>query len=96
LETEKILGMLGLARRAGKAILGLDNIKKFKGQAIIIVLASDSSDRTKRKINEMEKHVIDIGRTKLELGHLLGVGEVSAVAVTDINFAAKIKELEKL
>ena len=51
--------MLGLARRANKVILGLDNIIKYKARCKILVLAADASDRTKRNATDLDLGVTD-------------------------------------
>jgi len=52
LKTNNIYGLIGLARRAGKISFGTesseDTIKK--GKAKLVVIAEDSSDRTKMRI----------------------------------------------
>ena len=51
---EKIFGMLGLARRAGKLIYGSDAAVNAvrSGKAKAVILAADASDRTKKLINK--------------------------------------------
>ena len=80
------LGILGLARRAGKVILGYDSILKSTRVCKILIVASDISERTKKNIYNLNINVMESGLTKSELGRLLGAGEVAVLAVTDENF----------
>lgn len=85
-------GLLGLCRRAGKLILGLDNIEKNTKKCVLIVAASDASDRTARSIKAFGKPVILTDMTKAQLGSLFGAGDVAACGITDPNFASALQD----
>lgn len=91
----KILSMLGLARRANKVILGLDNIIKYKARCKILVLAADASDRTKRNATDLELETISLQLTKAEIGRALGCEGVAVLGVTDSEFANAVRKLSQ-
>lgn len=97
--TERIRGMLGLAMRAGKLVVGTEMICRAmpKGAAQLVVISCGASDGTKRKLSyKCEFYSIDIVEVDIdteELGRLLGKTYTpAAVAVTDCGIAEQIKE----
>lgn len=95
---DKILSFLGLARRAGKLILGndaaIESVKKKK--ACLILLAGDISENTGNKaVKTAEEYNIEhikLDRTKEQIMYALG--KYSAVmSVIDKGFAERIKVL---
>ena len=46
---DKFRSLLGFARKSGNLIIGFDNIRKKSSKAILLVSASDPSERTKKK-----------------------------------------------
>ena len=95
---EKLLSLLGIARRAGKAALGFDTAADSmrSGKCRLLLLASDLSERTKRSINNAAQNaqvrtiVLNIPMETLgaAVGKLTGI-----VAVNDKGFAEKMKTL---
>ncbi len=83
--------LLGLARRAGKCLLGYDSIRKASQSICLLLCAQDCSERMQKNILALNRYCITLDLTKAELGKLLGAGEVSLVAVIDKNFAAGIE-----
>ena len=51
----RVLGMLGLAAKAGKITFGADSCKEaiMKNKVKLIILAQDASERTKTKFIDM-------------------------------------------
>ena len=49
---DRLLSMLGICKRAGQLIAGFDPVKKSVqcGRALLVLTASDLSDRTKKEI----------------------------------------------
>ncbi len=95
----KFLGMLGLAKRAGKVITGEDLCSKAvkNGVSKLIIIARDASDNTKKSITDSCKfyNVKYIeSATKAELGKFTGADSRAVVSVNDDNFAKAI--LDKL
>lgn len=90
--TDKVLMMIGLAKRAGRVVTGAEQCEKEirKGNAKLIVIADDISDNGKKAMTDCCRyyHVpyIQCG-TKQELGKFTGAEERAAVAVCDSGFA---------
>ncbi|MBO4897994.1 MAG: ribosomal L7Ae/L30e/S12e/Gadd45 family protein [Clostridia bacterium] len=89
--------MLGLARRAGKLIYGSENVvlSARQGKIKLAVMASDASERTKKlmqnKCKSFSVPLLEFS-TKEELGSVLGKSDISALGVTDRNFAKAIQD----
>lgn len=90
----KILGMLGLARRAGKVTLGFENVQKLK-KCCLVLIAADAAERTVRHTKELGLETICLDSTKNVLGKALGAGQVSVLGVTDPGFADAIRKLSE-
>lgn len=91
----KFLGMLGLAKRAGKVQTGEDVCSKAvkSGKAKLIIIACDASDNTKKSITDSCRYynVQYIERcSKAELGKYTGADSRAVVSVNDDNFAKAI------
>ena len=96
--TDKILQMIGLAKKAGKALSGQyqveESIKKY--EACLIVCACDASENTKKRLTDMCRYrniPVCFYGTKQEIGKFTGKDERSAAAVTDSGFAERIEML---
>ena len=94
----KILGLLGLARRAGKVSFGtesvLDSIERKRAKLIII--AEDSADRTKKNFESIgkEKNIpTKIFGTIEELSKSIGQSNKAVICVKDINFSKEILKI---
>lgn len=89
--TDKILGMMGLAKRAGRLLGGqemvLDAIRS--GDAEIVIITTDASENTKKLIRDKcaYYHV-----PVFEYGTKMNFGNVS-MAICDKNFADAVKKL---
>lgn len=89
--TDRLLGAIGLCKRAGKLICGTPLIctELHKGGAVCAVLAaSDASDNTKKKLkdkcNFYGVRLIFLPYTAEELARAVGKDSlISAVAITD-------------
>ncbi len=90
----EVCGLLGLALRAGKLVLGDDPVSDLikTGHARALFLASDAGDAIRRKAGrlagEREVPVLAVGATKAELGAALGRASCALCAVSDMGFAA--------
>ena len=90
---EKILGLLGLMRRANAISVGedhtADTLRAGKGK--LLLLASDISDNARRKAENLSNGrnvaTVPLPFTRDELGKALGFGSCSVAAVTDLGFA---------
>ena len=87
---KKFYSLLGLARKAGKVVLGYDNILKKKKAAKLLILSCSASERTVRNVTYLEKPVIRLDINMEEFGRLMGASQVAVAAVTDDNFAEKL------
>ena len=96
---EKILGLLGLMRRANAVSLGGDNAAEAirGGKAKLLLFSSDVADNARRKIEHVaEGRNVELAALPFdreELGAATGLAGCSAVAVTDLGFARALSDL---
>ncbi len=96
--TERFIGMLGLARRAGKTVLGTDMIcekMRAKKKPVLVLVSHTASDATRDRLTKkcvfynIPSLLVEISTE--ELGRLMGkAGALAAVAVTDEGFAREL------
>lgn len=98
MKENKIYGLLGLARRAGKISFGtessIDTIERRKAKLVII--ANDSSDRTKKNFKQLcETYNVQIRiiSTIEEISKSIGQVNKAVIVIKDENFS---KELIKI
>ena len=95
---QRILGFLGLCRKAGKLILGFDMTVEAmqKGTADSVLLSGDCSERTARNIKRIAQEtgteVLILPLTIDEIGFAVAK-RAGVLAVCDSGFSKKIKEL---
>ena len=93
---QKVLSLIGLAKKAGRAVSGEGAVKdavRF-GKAQLVIVAEDASDNTKKSItNSCSYYNVTcyICGTKDAIGHALGKEYNASVCITDSGFAAKIE-----
>ena len=99
---ERIFGMIGLARRAGRAIIGTDLICRAmpRGEVALLVVSRGASAGTKKKLTfKCEFYKIELIELDIEteqLGRLLGKTYTpAAVAITDSGIAEQIKKVHE-
>lgn len=87
-----ISGLLTICRKAGKLVLGMDEVKSCCrcGRAVLVLTASDLSEKSLKEISyvcgETKTPVICAGMTLDEIG--LSLGKVFGImAITDQGFA---------
>lgn len=96
---DKLQGLLGFARRAGKLTFGTDAVLKDVafGRAMVVLLSSDASARTEKSVRracqETEIPCLQTGLDKERLGACIGRGDTAVTAVTDASFAKRMIEL---
>ncbi len=101
MKQNKVLQMLGLAKRAGKVVSGEFMTEKTvkDGRAILVMVAEDASDNTKKMFRNMcEFYHVQICEysNKEELGHAIGNEMRASLAITDEGFVkAILKHLEE-
>ena len=93
----KALSMLGLAQRGGFVASGefLTEQKVKEGKAVLVIVAEDASDNTKKKFNDMCNfyHVpIFCFGTKEILGHAIGKELRASLAVLNSGMAKTISD----
>jgi ribosomal protein L7Ae-like RNA K-turn-binding protein len=96
---EKVKSLLGLARKAGKVVLGQVGVKNAiaKGRLSLLILAKDCSGKTGEKFLKLTKGEIAGIQifSKEELGKIWGKSQIGVAGVLDQNFAqALLKELK--
>ena len=94
---DKILGMLGMAKKAGKVTSGVYLCEKAikTGESSLIVIAAQASENTKKSIIDSCKHynVEYVEYSDMDtLGKCIGGGKKAVVSVNDKSFAAAIKQ----
>lgn len=94
----KLFGMLGLAKRAGKVSTGSFICTKAirSKRAKLVLLASDASENTKKAISDSCRYynVRFIELSDMEsLGHATGGGDRAVVSINDYNFAKAILDI---
>lgn len=85
----KVLNLLGIARRAGHIAIGFDAVKALivSGRAQAVLLAADRSPKTEKELRyaaqESPCPIQVIDADKEALAHALGLQKPVAVAATD-------------
>ena len=89
-----LIGLLGLARKAGKAEVGEESVSiaAKAHKARLILLASDAGEHTRRHGERLGEQgncpALPLPLTKAELGGALGRGSCAILAFTDVGMAA--------
>ncbi len=96
---EKIIGLLGLMRRAGAISPGEDHAGDTvkAGKAKLLLFSADASDNARRKAENAAAgrnvQMIPLPFDRGELGAALGLGSCSVAAITDLGFADALMKL---
>ena len=94
----KLLSMLSLAAKAGRIQSGGFSVEKAikEKRALLVIISMDASDNTTKMFVNMCKHyqvpLYKFG-SKDELGHRIGKGARSSVAILDRGFSERIQSL---
>ncbi len=104
MDNSALLGLVGLARKAGKIEVGEEpvSIAARTHKARLILMAGDTAENTQRRGKSLEEigncPCLSIPCTKSELGFALGRSSCAILAITDTSFAAaaakKLAELD--
>lgn len=91
----KALSLIGLAMKAGKVVSGEFSVENGlkEGNVVLCIIATDASDNTKKKFNNMCTYrQIDLVTfsDKSNLGHAIGKEIRASIAITDEGFAKSI------
>ena len=93
MEQDKAIGLLGLARKAGKLQTGEETVgvMLLEKHARLTVLARDAGAAVSRKVRGLaegtRQRVLEIPYDKLTLGAALGKASVSVAAFADVSMA---------
>jgi ribosomal protein L7Ae-like RNA K-turn-binding protein len=94
----KVLNLLGIARRAGHVAIGFDAVKSLliSNRAQFILLAADRSPKTEKELRYTAQNsscpIHVLAADKEALAHALGLQKPVAVAATDDRgFAAAMR-----
>lgn len=93
---KNFLSTLGLARRAGKLLLGVESIQSYPRSVALLIIASDASPRVTRALAGRTEMSVVSDLSKVELGHAVGCKQAAVVAVTDAGFAGTIRKKMEL
>ena len=91
-EIQKLLSLIGLARKAGKLTVGTEAVcDSIRGGKVKLVIASaEASDNTKKRISNCTAYygvrIEYTGATPDELGTAIGKGATACVGIGDENF----------
>jgi ribosomal protein L7Ae-like RNA K-turn-binding protein len=83
------LGLLGLARKAGRLVMGSTAVEQAlrRGQPALLLLASDASANTarqaKRWAGDAKTQLLSLPHTKEQLGRALGRPTCALAVLTD-------------
>ena len=97
MNNDKVLSLLGLAKKAGKLKGGEYCVETEvkKGRAKLVIVAEDASDNTKKSYTDMcsfKKVPIIFYGDKDTLGRSIGCEERAAVVLTDEGFANAVNK----
>jgi len=90
-----LLGLLGLGRRAGNLIVGVDAVRSAikAGKCHLVVMASDAGPRAEEKVTRLARGKnlpVIVGPVADEIGRALGRPPVQAVGVSDRALASGV------
>ena len=95
--TNKVLGMIGLATKAGKVSFGREQVIEgiARKKVSLVILAQDSSNRTKQEIQELclQHHVTCVEYETIEnLSNAIGKGNKAILGITSKRFSREIED----
>lgn len=96
--TDRVLSMIGLARKAGKLTSGefLCEDAVRSGKACLVVLATDAAKNSSKNLTDSTNYYkvpLVVYGTKESLGNAIGCNQRAAVCITDPGIAQKIVSL---
>ena len=94
---DRLLGLLGLARRAGKLQLGFGAVEAMvqRGEKPLVIVAADMGPSQRRKVGNWEpvQGVLECGHSADVLGAALGRDKLAVVGLKDHAFVKGIRKL---
>jgi len=90
-----VLQLVGLARRAGFAVVGTQAVRDAarRGELSVVVVAEDATENARKRLRgllEMSDLEVVTGGTRSGLGRALGRPEVVVVGIRDRGFGLRI------
>ncbi len=96
-DEQKLVALLGLARRAGKLAIGFSAVEKLvrRGKAPLIIVASDMGASQMHKVSRWEplRGTLSDVLNSEEMAQALGREKLSVVGVSDVGFVKGIQKL---
>jgi ribosomal protein L7Ae-like RNA K-turn-binding protein len=96
-QAEKLIGLLGLARRAGRLGMGFSAVEKMvkRGENPLVISAVDRGESLKGRVSRWEpvRGVVADVLTGEDLARALGRGKLAVVGVSDSGFIKGIRKL---
>lgn len=97
-QANKLLGMLGLALRAGKLAVGATAVKQMVARSqrpVLLVLASDAGEGLKMRFLRLEPVAVVVEDVvdRAGLAAALGRNDLAVVAVDDTGFVKGIRKI---
>ena len=95
---KKILGLIGLSARARKICFGADSVEEHakKKKVKLILVATDSSERTKEKFKKISDEykipIVIMGEIE-ELSKAIGKSNKAILGIEDINLSNEIQKI---
>jgi len=93
----KMLGLLGLARRAGRLAIGFSAVEmEVRGtRKVLVIAASDMGASQKSKVNRFENlaGLIDDALTSEQMAEAFGRNKLAIIGLSDSGFVKGIKKL---
>ena len=92
-----ILGLIGLAMKAGKIAFGADSVEEsiLKWKVKLVIVSEESSERTKSKFIKLCQNynipIISDGNID-DLSKTIGKSNKAVIGIKDINFANSIQK----
>ena len=92
--TEKPLRLLGLARKAGHLVTGLDAVRSAAGRSRLLLLANDAGASASREARYLSRTsgvpLLELPYSREELGRAVGKKLCAAAALTDKGLAEAV------
>ncbi len=92
--TDELLGLLGLAKKAGKLVLGEEEVidHSLAHKLRLVLIAADAAEGGAQKVarcaQEGNAPCVRLPLTKAQLGAAVGRAACAALGTTDVGFAA--------
>ncbi len=92
-----ILGLIGLAMKAGKISFGADSVEEDckRGKIHLLIIAQDASERTQKKFKEISENYnieLIIDSNIEQLSKTIGKSNKAILGIKDRNFAKSIQK----